>query len=217
MYPLISDATVEDICDFGCGDGYYLHHFGRLYPNKRYYGVDISPTMLERARHNAPFAQFRLSRSGIDFEHTFDLVYAVTVFAHIHDDLLQSLMRSIYGHLRPGGRFILFEQTGVYRMQGTTWCQRTTQEYVTEAISIGFSVNQRILISFPAHRFFEKYVAPAIRKALAPGRPHHERCIRANRSIFFRTISKAFLGMTKTPMKEDKGAQDGYTFYVFEK
>jgi trans-aconitate methyltransferase len=58
MNPLISIPQVKDVCDFGYGAGNYIKHFGELCPEKRYYGVDISSSMIERARTLSPFAEF---------------------------------------------------------------------------------------------------------------------------------------------------------------
>ena len=75
MKPLIMNSAVKDVCDFGCGDGWYLRYFESLDPVKRYYGIDISTSMIDRAKHAAPFANLQVSQMGISFENAFDLIY----------------------------------------------------------------------------------------------------------------------------------------------
>lgn len=173
MNPLIESNAVKHICDFGCGDGWYIHHFGSLYPEKRYYGVDISLSMIERAKQTVPFAKLKVSQNGIDFENTFDLIYAIAVFQHIKDDMLPIFFKNIYEHLIPGAKFAFFEATGFKRSEGETWYRRTTLEYVDFAKDAGFEIEQRRLIVFPAHRFFERRIAPYVKRFFINGCQRH--------------------------------------------
>ena len=215
--PLVLDNTVKNICDFGCGDGWYLQYLGRICPSKRYYGIDISESMLERAKQVAPFAELQISQSGLNFENIFDLIFAIAVFAHIKDYLIPDLFKNIYDHLKPGAKFILFEQTGPERREGETWCRRTTQEYVGFAKGAGFEIEQRRLIAFPVHRFFERRIAPYLIRFFSNGFDKHERRIDANRSYFFKLMSELALYCTIQPLRADDGSIEGNSLYVLEK
>jgi len=217
LEPLVVDNNVKDICDFGCGDGWYIQYFGRLCPSKKYYGIDISASMLERAKQTAPFAELHVSQTGINVENLFDLIFAIAVFAHIKDSLVHTLFMNIYDHLKSGARFILFEQTGPKRREGETWCRRTTQEYVRYAKNAGFKVEQRRLIAFPAHRFFEKRIAPYFTRFFCNGSNEHKCSLNANKSYFFKLMSTIALYCTIRPLKTDNGDIEGNTLYILKK
>lgn len=216
----VEDNSVKKILDFGCGDGEYLKYFGNKYPNKDYYGIDISTSMIERAKASAPFAKLCISNDGISFKNNFDLIYSIAVFAHIQDELIFPLFSNIYKHLNPFGKFILFEQTGSKRSDGDIWHRRTTQEYMQVATRCGFKIEQRHLITFTAHRFFEIKIHPfiiSLLRLLMIGHDNHERCIIANKLMMFRALSKMFLSISSLPVRNDDGRRDGNTLYIMKK
>ncbi|HOV65531.1 MAG TPA: class I SAM-dependent methyltransferase [Bacillota bacterium] len=217
LKPLIECHAVKDVCDFGCGDGWYIQHFGQQYPDKRYWGVDISSSMIERARLAAPFAEFQVSQAGFDFTNAFDLVYSVAVFAHIQDKMLSTIFQNIRMTLRKGCKFALFEQTGPVRREGETWIRRTPREYTEFASNCGFDIEISCLITFPAHRFFEKYIAPMFYRWFAGGKEHHERCICANRSKIFRILSTMFLNMSRNPIRRPDCMKEGNALFILKR
>ncbi len=216
--PYLKPPDVVDVCDFGCGDGWYLQHFSRTYPGKRWCGVDLSQAMIDRASRACPDATLEVSGDGITFERSFDLVYAVAVFAHVMDDgKARDLFANIFSGLKPSAPFVVFEQTGPERRGGETWCRRNTQEYVEFATEAGFAVESRQLIAYPVHRVFERWLAPAYRRFFTRGRSGRERCIRANRSRVYRWLSSAAIALSGNPLRPDDGTREGNTFYVFRK
>ena len=215
--PLIKDDSVRDICDFGCGDGWYIKHFGDLYPYKYFYGLDISTSMIECAKKNAPFAKLQVSQKGIDFENTFDLIYAIAVFQHIKDDIIPNIFINIYDHLKSKATFVFFEATGFKRSAGNTWYRRNTQEYLGFARDAGFKIEQSRVIAFPAHRFFERRIAPYFVRFFVNGSDSHERNINANKTCFFRFLSALFMNFTRQPIRPDDGCTDGNSFYILRK
>jgi trans-aconitate methyltransferase len=215
--PFLTDAAVESVCDFGCGDGWYLTYFGNIFPEKKYFGVDISKSMVECAKQAAPFARLHISETGIDFSDKFDIIYAIAVFAHVKDNMTGDLFANIYEHLNPGSLFILFEQTGPKRREGSTWCRRSTFEYTEFAKSVGFEIEQRRLIALPVHRFFEKKLAPLFIRLFVNGSDGHSRSINANKSYIFKLLSAVALNFTQQPVRSDDGRYEGNTFYVFKR
>jgi len=216
--PFLRPPDVVDVCDFGCGDGWYLGHFSEKYPGKRWYGVDLSETMIDRASRAVPNAWLEVSGEGVPFHKSFDLVCAVAVFAHVLGDAkARDLFANIASHLRPNAPFILFEQTGPQRRGGETWCRRNTQAYLDFATEAGLVVEDRRLIAYPAHRVFERWVAPVYRRFFTRGKNGHERCIRANRSRVYRGLSSIVLALSGNPVRSDDGTRQGNTFYVFRK
>ena len=145
-------------------------------------------------------------------------MYSVAVFAHILDDEdVIALFNNIASRTRANGKFLLFEQTGPRRKQGSTWIKRKSSDYVEYAKKTGWIVERKILIAFPVHRFFEKYIAPYCYRLMHSNESYTERCIEANRSFLFRTLSSLMLSFTSSPLREDDGHAEGNTFYVFSK
>lgn len=54
----IFDTNIDTFVDFGCGDGELMRHLKEFMPDVRFIGYDINETMLEKARVNAPFAEY---------------------------------------------------------------------------------------------------------------------------------------------------------------
>jgi len=93
---VVDGPNAVRICDFGCGDGWYLKYLAERHEEKQWYGVDMSESMIARARQACPMAEFHVSHNGIEVNRTFDLVYSVAVFAHVLDDVeVRDLFKSI--------------------------------------------------------------------------------------------------------------------------
>lgn len=102
LMPEVEPQHVKRICDFGCGDGWYLRYLSDRLPDKEWSGVDISQGMLDEAFSRDPNARYVLidGKSKVEFEEPFDLIYSIAVFAHILDDyqvvnLFQDLAHSL--------------------------------------------------------------------------------------------------------------------------
>lgn len=145
------------------------------------------------------------------------MIYSIAVFAHILDEkTCMELFNNIHSHLNENGVFALFEQTGLRYTGGDTWCRRTSSTYVEWALSCGFRIQKRLLISFPFHRFFEKRIAPYLR-IFAAGDSPAEKCMNCNRSKIFNATSKLFLDLSGNGLYEDNGKREGNSLYIFSK
>jgi cyclopropane fatty-acyl-phospholipid synthase-like methyltransferase len=99
---------IEAVLDFGCGCGrvlrYWSDHEGPVH------GSDRDDPAVRWCRRNLPFAQ--LQRNGLApplpyADGTFDLVYALSVFTHLTEELQTAWRDELHRVLRPGGRVLL--------------------------------------------------------------------------------------------------------------
>jgi SAM-dependent methyltransferase len=99
--------------DLGCGPGTDLDHFARLYPGRRYLGVDVSPRMVEVARAKlaaVPGARIACGAATdlprLAGRERFDLVYSFFGPLNTEPDL-DAAARSIAVVTAPGGVLVL--------------------------------------------------------------------------------------------------------------
>ena len=98
------------ILDYGCGTGDTSSLLASRFPTAEVIGVDPSGPALASARERfgGPRISFedvsRISSTG-----TFDIAYVNGVFHHIPPDDRPAAVRAIFERLRPGGRFMFFE------------------------------------------------------------------------------------------------------------
>jgi len=101
--------------EIGCGTGLDLVHFGRIYPERTLYGIDVSSQMVDRSR-------VRIRRSGltnveVDIAaverapdilgpEAFDLGYVFFGALNTVEDLDLAAER-LYAAIRPGGHLVL--------------------------------------------------------------------------------------------------------------
>lgn len=206
------------VCDYGCGDGWYLGFFENNYPKNKYYGIDMSESMLISAKKRCKIVSFDVSEYGINFQESFDLVYSIAVFAHILDDKqVISLFKNIYEKIDDNGKFIFFEQTGETRTQGDKWTRRTQKEYMNLALKAGFNFELKTHIRFDFHVFFEKVIAKLYYQVVCKRNSLHSREILANNSQLFRALSALFVMISIRPIKRDDNKKSGNTLFVFNK
>ena len=106
------DVIVEQlnsILDFGCGCGRVLRQWHGL-PRTRVCGTDNNPRLVAWCRENLPFATVGLNHLAPPLEYgdgTFDLIYAMSVFTHLTEDLQVAWMKELRRVLRPDGHLVV--------------------------------------------------------------------------------------------------------------
>lgn len=209
------------LCDFGCGDGFYMDYFKKKIPSlNTFYGVDISVEMINKARSTDPNNCYFVSSTGLNVlgeEIKFDLIYSIAVFAHISDSLLDGIIQSIYDHLNYGGRLIIFEQVAPFRYEGDTFIRRTIVDYESYFSKFGFSVERNTLFSFRFHRFFERRVAKLYFKLFCKSKTDFQVRIEANGHFLYKFLSRMFLMFDSKPIKENAEFGWGNLFMVLRK
>lgn len=112
------DLKTSDILDFGCGQGITALGMAMRHNAQSVTAVDIMPDVnqcLEVARTSLGIdslpANIALSRisPGQDFHSgkLFDLVYSWSVFEHVEQGILDSVLTQLHGKLKPGGHLFI--------------------------------------------------------------------------------------------------------------
>jgi ubiquinone/menaquinone biosynthesis C-methylase UbiE len=219
LVPYIKSSN--HICDLGCGDGWYIHYFTTvLGSEKTYVGIDSSLVMIEKARLLNPNAYFFQSESGINCEmedKKFQLIYTIATLAHISDEKLQILLKSVASNLDINGRYIIFEQVAPVCYGGEFFVRRTVAQYEEFLKQAGFEVESIEFIRFRSHQFFERYIAKNYYRFLCHGENDYEKRINANSHLIFQILSHFFLLFDIKANQKDVRNGWGNAFMVFKK
>ncbi|MDR1881491.1 MAG: class I SAM-dependent methyltransferase [Prevotella sp.] len=216
--------TGGHVQDFGCGDGWYLNYFYKLFPNLRFSGFDISKNFISKAR-SVLSSDISLYCGDTDNHsaHQHDLVYAIAVFAHILDEQkVLHIFMDINKTLKKHGKFIIFEQTSGEEFSvragggGGGYVRRLAAEYVMLAYKAGFVNRMKVTVDFFIHRYFERCIAKNIYRFF-PGDNQEEKRINANKNGVFRLLSNLACLLSFDPIRNGDKNYWGNTFFVFEK
>ena len=99
----------EAILDFGCGCGRVIRHWKDL-RGPSLFGSDYMAPAIEWCRANLPFAEFGANDAAPPLRYgdeSFDLIYAISVFTHLVEDLQLAWMPELKRVLRPGGLLLV--------------------------------------------------------------------------------------------------------------
>ena len=106
----------ESVLDFGCGCGRVTRYW--LGSGARVAGSDLNEEAVEWCRRNLPFARFEengLAPPLAFDDGAFDLVYGLSVFTHLPEELQVAWLHELSRVLRPGGRLLLTTHGRRYR------------------------------------------------------------------------------------------------------
>jgi ubiquinone/menaquinone biosynthesis C-methylase UbiE len=101
--------SLRAILDFGCGCGRVLRHFHGI-PGVQLHGSDYNRAPIEWCRRRLRFARFEingLTPPLVYPDAQFDLVYALSVFTHLPEDLQLPWMTELTRVLKPGGYLLM--------------------------------------------------------------------------------------------------------------
>ena len=101
--------NLSSVLEFGCGSGRVLRHWHGV-QGPRIFGTDYSERLAAWCRANLPFASVSTNgaRPPLPYEAgLFDLVYSISVFTHLSEELQVLWMKELSRVVRPGGRLLI--------------------------------------------------------------------------------------------------------------
>jgi SAM-dependent methyltransferase len=104
----VGEPSRQRVLDVGCGPG-LAHRY--LKDVKRLEGVDVSESMIERARQANPGVAYHVGDAlALPFDaQTFDVAVATTVLHHVDPEHWSSFTCELHRVLRPRGMAVIFE------------------------------------------------------------------------------------------------------------
>lgn len=103
-------AEHRRILDFGCGPGRVIDCIHDMHPHAELFGCDIDPEAIAwAAQALGDIADFRVNglEPPLPFEdESFDLVYGISVFTHLPEDLQNAWLVELRRVLKPGGTLL---------------------------------------------------------------------------------------------------------------
>jgi SAM-dependent methyltransferase len=97
------------VLDFGCGCGRVIRHMHTL-TGARFEGSDYNPLLADWCKQSLRFGQFGVNGVAPPLAYEtgrFDLVYALSVFTHLPEDLQVAWMTELSRILKPGGHLLM--------------------------------------------------------------------------------------------------------------
>ncbi len=120
LFPDETPASGTRLLELGCGPGFYACRLSAEYPALRTTGVDLSETLIRRAKDRAAARQL----SNCSFQHadahslpypsaSIDCIVVSRLFLIVPDK--EGIVREIYRVLKPAGRCFIAEPTSGFR------------------------------------------------------------------------------------------------------
>jgi len=151
-FDLLEECDGNSIVDIGCGDGVLEQYF----PHHQVIGVDISPSALDKARKNAPWAKYILAdmRSLPLENESVDNVAMIAVLGGVPEGEEANALKEAKRLLKDGGHIVilvsqkcqLYSSLAPDRLFGRKWRHfdaEVLQKQLTEA---GFKINKIIFV-----------------------------------------------------------------------
>jgi SAM-dependent methyltransferase len=117
------------LLDFGCGCGRILRHWKSL-KGPQLFGTDYNPYLIHWCQRALPFVACQTNGLAppLPYENgQFDLIYTISIFTHLEEQLQRVWMEELRRILKPGGR-LLFTVHGLTHLHVLTMEQRARFE-----------------------------------------------------------------------------------------
>lgn len=106
----VDPKQVETVLDFGCGSGRTLNAIHREMPTAKLFGTDMDKDAIGWSNAHLDFATFNVNNPEPPLKYTsnkFDLIYAISVFTHIDEQLQYQWLDELARVAVPGAILLL--------------------------------------------------------------------------------------------------------------
>ena len=157
---LIGEGLRRDthLLDIGCGVGRFARKVVPYLDEGCYTGVDISAAALEHAMLLSEQEGWHIKRprwllkGDLDFEGTFGMAWAHSVFTHVPPQVIETVIRNAAKRLLPACRFLFtYKQASTMRRTGLKQFCYNPSLFATIATRYGFK-SEPLSYVFPAHQ-----------------------------------------------------------------
>jgi len=106
--PLLRKKAIEQVVEFGCGNGAWMAHLKNHWPIEKFMGIDISKEQIELCRQNFPYMQFSASEILTWMETNSGDSTAYLTNCGVLEYLSQASVERLFELIASGGNNLLF-------------------------------------------------------------------------------------------------------------
>jgi len=135
----IRDRSIQTIGDYGCGPGTFLFELANIFPEKTYFGYDISEAIIERNRKVAETNNVENIFFEVDLlpcpavNRMFDLVTCFATLHYVED--IELAISNLYTLVKPRG-YLIFNYPNVYTMRQYQKDVEPSDDYMRQRFSL---------------------------------------------------------------------------------
>ncbi len=120
---ILSRLKFDNCLDVGCASGYMISQIAKLYPNVKYFGIDIYDKAIDYAKKAYPNIEFKVaSADKLQFkDNIFDVILFYETIEHVEDP--KDCLKEIKRVLKKRGTLILTMDSGslLFRLVWFIW------------------------------------------------------------------------------------------------
>lgn len=115
------DLKDKKILDWGCGPGRVIRHLPSVIGNDcEYYGTDYNKQSIDWCSKHLPEIVFNYNSLEAELPYTdnfFDVIYGISIFTHLSEQLHYDWYKELYRVLKPNGIMFLTTQGDIFRIK----------------------------------------------------------------------------------------------------
>ena len=119
------------ILDWGCGPGRIIRHLPEIIKKGRFYGTDYNKNSIKWCSENLPNISFNTNtlEAKLPYEdHSFDVIYGISIFTHLSEQMHFDWYKELYRVLKTNGILFLTTQGENFKLKLTQTENETFDE-----------------------------------------------------------------------------------------